>query len=89
MQLGALSVSCECCDKSPPTWWLPMQRVQVQSLVWELGFCMPRAVWCLVTQSCLTLCDPLSMRSLQYWRGLPCSPPGDLPNPGITAWPKN
>ena len=19
----------------------------------------------------------------EYWRGLPCSPPGDLPNPGI------
>ena len=28
---------------------------------------------------------PLSMGILQakYWRGLPCHPPGDLPNPGI------
>ena len=49
-----------------------MQRVQVQSLVRELGFCMPRAVWCLVTQSCLFVIPwtavgqaPLSMRSLQ------------------------
>ena len=28
---------------------------------------------------------PLSIRFLrqEYWNGLPCSPPGDLPNPGI------
>ena len=48
---------------------------------------------CLVTQSRLTLCNPmtvscqapLSMRILQARRlgWLPCSPPGDLPNPGI------
>ena len=31
------------------------------------------------------LCKPLSMEfSLQeYWSGLPCPSPGDLPNPGI------
>ena len=44
-------------------------------------------------QLCLTLCDPmdcspqapLSMRfsGQEYWSGLPCLPPGDLPNPGI------
>ena len=49
---------------------------------------------CLVTQSCPTLCDPcglLPARLLcpwgfsrqEYWSGLPCPPPGDLPNPGI------
>ena len=29
--------------------------------------------------------DPLSMgfSKQEYWSGLPCSPPGDLPNPGI------
>ena len=29
--------------------------------------------------------DPLSMgfSRQEYWRGLPCPPPGDLPNPGI------
>ena len=47
----------------------------------------------LVTQSCLTLCDPmdcsLSGSSVhgfsrqEYWNGLPWPPPGDLPNPGI------
>ena len=48
---------------------------------------------CLVSQSCPTLCDPwtvafqapLSMgfSRQEYWSGLPCPPPGDLPNPGI------
>ena len=46
-----------------------------------------------VPQSCLTLCDPwtvalqapLSMgfSRQEYWSGLPCSPPGALPDPGI------
>jgi len=44
-------------------------------------------------QSCLTLCDPkvcspqapLSMgfSRQEHWRGLPCPPPGDLPDPRI------
>ena len=47
----------------------------------------------LVAQSCPTLCDlidcshqaPLSMgvSRQEYWSGLPCPPPGDLPNPDI------
>ena len=47
----------------------------------------------LVTQSCPTLCDPwtvacqapLSMEfsRQEYWSGLPCPSPGDLPDPGI------
>ena len=46
-----------------------------------------------VVQSCLTLAIPwsvvrqalLSMEFFrqEYWSGLPCPPPGDLPNPGI------
>ena len=47
-------------------------------------------------QLCLTLCDsmdyvacqtPLSMgfSRQEYWSGLPCPPPGDLPDPGIEA----
>ena len=42
-------------------------------------------------QSCLTLCDPMGHRPArllcpwdfsrwEYWSGLPCPPPGDLPN---------
>ena len=49
---------------------------------------------CLVAQSCPILCDPmdyiahqapLSMWILrqEYSSGVPCSPLGDLPNPGI------
>ena len=42
-------------------------------------------------QSCLTLCDPVDcgppcsvgFSRQEYWSGLPHSPPGDLPNPGI------
>ena len=44
-------------------------------------------------QSCATLCDPIDGSSpgssvprilrQEYWSGLPCPPPEDLPNPGI------
>ena len=48
----------------------------------------------LITQSCLTLCNPMdcSLPSAplsmgfsrqKYWSGLPRPPPGDLPDPGI------
>ena len=33
-------------------------------------------------QSTRLLC-PWGFSSQQYWSGLPCPPPGDLPNPGI------
>ena len=41
-------------------------------------------------QLCLTLCNPMDCSPLlpmgfskqEYWSGLPCPPPGDLPNPG-------
>ena len=46
-------------------------------------------------QSCLTLCNPMdcslpgsSVHGIprpEYWLGLPCPPPGDLPDPGIEA----
>ena len=45
-----------------------------------------------VAQSCPTLCDPIDcsppappsmgFSSQEYWSGLPCPPPGALPNPG-------
>ena len=51
------------------------------------------SVLCWVVQSCLTLCDSMdcSLPGLlsmefsrqEYWSGLPCPPPGDLPNPEI------
>ena len=44
-------------------------------------------------QSCLTLCDPMDcsppgsmgFSRQEYWSGLPCPPPGDLPHPGIES----
>ena len=48
---------------------------------------------CSVTQSCLTLCDPMDysppgssahgILQARNWSGLPFPSPGDLPNPGI------
>ena len=48
----------------------------------------------LITQSCLTLCDPMDcslpgfslskgFSRQEDWNGLPFHPPGDLPDPGI------
>ena len=45
-------------------------------------------------QSCLTLCDPVDLACLalfmgfsrqEYWSGLPCPPPGGLPDLGIES----
>ena len=48
---------------------------------------------CLVAKSCLTLGTPwtvalqallsMAFSGQDYWNGLPCPPPGDLPDPGI------
>ena len=51
-----------------------------------------------VARSCLTLCDPMyhsppgsplsvEFSRTEYWSGLPCPPPGDLPDPGIEPRP--
>ena len=39
----------------------------------------------LVSQLCLTLCDPMEFSRLDYWSGQPFPSPGDLPNPGIES----
>ena len=51
------------------------------------------AVLCLVRHWCPTLCNPMDcslpgsssmgFSRQKYWNGLPCCPPGDLPNPWI------
>ena len=56
---------------------------------WRLG-----RVGVLSRLSCLTLCDPKGCSGpgssvhvilrQEYWSGLPCPPPGDLPNPDPT-----
>ena len=42
-------------------------------------------VWLFATTRIVTLQAPLSIGILrqEYWSGLPCSPPENLPNPGI------
>ena len=48
------------------------------------------SVWCVcvLSQSCPTLCSPPGssvhgFSRQEYWSGLPCLSPGDLPDPGI------
>ena len=56
----------------------------------------PFGFLCMCVQSllsCLILCDPMGyslqppwsmgFSTQEYWSGLPCPPPGDLPHPGI------
>ena len=50
-------------------------------------------VYAQLLQLCPTFCDPMDcsppislstgLSRQKYWSGLPCPPPGDLPNPGI------
>ena len=65
--------------------WMPHSRLVIETMDNK---------WNEVAQLCLTLCDPrdciahqapLSMgfSRQEYWSGLPCPPPGDLPDPGI------
>ena len=61
---------------------------------WNVGnICMQRPECMSVSQSCLTLCDPMDcsppgssvhgISRYEYWSGLPFPPPGDLPDPEI------
>ena len=58
-----------------------------------VSFYMYVCVCTKLLQSCPTLCNTMDdspsgssvheILQQEYWSGLPCSPPGDLPNPGI------
>ena len=53
--------------------------------VWEIRYTQSLSV-CMCArwlQLFLTLCDPMGFSQQDYWSGLPCPFPGDLPNPGI------
>ena len=49
------------------------------------------SVWLFATLWTIALQAPLSVgfSRQEYWSGLPCSPPGDLPNPGIEPTARN
>ena len=51
---------------------------------WCNGACTPSCVWLFATPWTVTHQAPLSMgfSRQEYWSGLPCPPPGDLPNSG-------
>ena len=64
-----------CYLRFPSTWSLSIMRV--------LSHCSH--VWLFATLWTIAHQAPLSMgfSRQEYWSGLSCSPPGDLPNPGI------
>ena len=41
--------------------------------------CLSAILWTLARQTLLSM----EFSRQEYWSGLPCPPPGDLPNPGI------
>ena len=41
--------------------------------------CLSAILWTLARQTLLSM----EFSGQEYWSGLPCPPPGDLPNPGI------
>ena len=57
-----------------------------------MNFC----VCVLVTQLCPTLCNPMDLvhqaplsmefSRQEYWSGLPCASPGNIPNSGTEPW---
>ena len=53
-----------------------MSCLYAQSLQSYLTFVM---LWTVVHQGSLSM----GFSRQEYWSGLPCSPPGNLPNPGI------
>ena len=100
---------CICCEVEVQIYSFAHGNVAVSassincslSIEWTWQFCQKLTsiklhcvCACSVTQSCLTLCDPMDYIACQaplsigfsrqeYRSGLPCSSPGHLPDPGI------
>ena len=69
-------------------WWLEMGVASQQQHEWNYVLCYAKAfchVWFFATLKTVAHQAPLCMgfSRQEYWSGLPCSPPGELPNPGI------
>ena len=83
LALGWASVGAACGVNNCGVW------AELPWVTWNLP-----NMW-LVTQSRLTLCDPLDnsrqtplslgLFRQEYWSGLPYPPPGDLPDPGMES----
>ena len=70
--------------------WTQLSWMRLGIFSWGLPVCMLSCVWlivtpCTVAHVTVALQAPLSMgfSRQEYWDGLPCPPPGDLPDPGI------
>ena len=74
----------------PPDVWSPYDSLPSKSVLKNLKLhlpCVPSHfswVWLFATPWTIAHQAPLSMgcSRQEYWSGLPCLPPGDLPNPG-------
>ena len=76
--------ACERESKQKQTW----QNANIW-VIWKKGVC----VHAKSLQLCLTVCNPIDcslpgssvhgILGQENWSGLPCPPPGDLPNPAI------
>ena len=79
---GSLPWALRVLSLRPPACWLLIHFTLYEE-----------SVLCFVAQSCLTLWPhglwpttllcPWGFSRPEYWSGLPCPPPGDLPNPGL------
>ena len=81
----------------PKYWWCFLMGFQPVGTLYRFGLVsLHNHVMCMHAKSpqlCPTLCNPMDCslpgssvhETLQakYWSGLPCPPPGDLPDPGI------
>ena len=69
----------------PPPGDLPDQGIEPRSPLCASGPSRFSHVWLFATPWIAVCQVPLSMgfSRQDYWSGLPCLPPGDLPNPGI------
>ena len=68
--------------------WEPRNKLHIygQLIYTENQRTYKRKNVCVVAQLCPTLWDPMDCRGFsrqEYWSGLPCPPPGNLPDPGI------
>ena len=66
-------------------WWMRVFLLHYACVcVWNV-LSLSSHIWLFATSWTVAHQAPLSMRfsRQEYWSGLPCPPPGDLPNPGI------